>query len=116
MCFHYDRVLACVPPGVLTFVVGAAVFIFYVVTPRVAGKLFLLDSNFMNDEDAREEGEMSGPLVLDTVRGLLSGLLGDVGYIWTFECSTLFIVAAFNGLCPPNCCLLPATVGSGTPT
>ncbi|KAI0221519.1 hypothetical protein LSAT2_027159 [Lamellibrachia satsuma] len=56
----------CIVSGVLTFVVGAAVFIFYVVTPRVAGKLFLIDSSFMNEEDAREEGDTSGPLELDT--------------------------------------------------
>ena len=53
--------------GVLTLVVGAAVFVFYVVTPRVAGKLFLLDWSFMAEEEARDEGETAGPLELDTV-------------------------------------------------
>ena len=57
-----------VPPGLLTFIVGVALFIFYVISPRDAGKLFLLDWSFMNEEDARDEGEKSGPLELDTVR------------------------------------------------
>ncbi|KAK2169347.1 hypothetical protein NP493_1195g00004 [Ridgeia piscesae] len=56
----------CLVSGVLTLVVGAAVFVFYVVTPRVAGKLFLLDWSFMAEEEARDEGETAGPLELDT--------------------------------------------------